>query len=504
MPRELLLPELAESVVEGEIIKWLVAEGETVAEDQPVVEVMTDKVTVELPSPYAGVLQKHLAAEGDIVKVHQPIALYADAGDAAGAGAAGAETAGAAQAAQQSTGQPAPGGDSAATAAAGAAGAGENLQASEERSIVEGGMREEVDDGDSLSLFKPGDRSDDGPGYTINRRGPSRGGGGASAVQAPAATQAPEGARGPYGRVLAVPAARKLARELEIDIAEVAGSGPNGRVRVEDVRSHASGDGLATAAPGVAAAQERRGRTTHRTPDGYEELEERLPVRGLRRAISNQMVASHLQTVRTLHVDEADVTELVRLRERLKPAAARRGVKLSYLPFVMKAVATALEEFPPLNSSLDEDKNEIVLKRYYNIGLAVATDAGLIVPVVHDVPNRSLLELADEVQRLAAAAREGKLTPDEVKGGTFSITNIGSLGGLFSFPIINVPEAAILGVHSIKRRPVVLDDDSIVARSMLYLSLSFDHRLVDGAEGAMFTGRVIELLETPEEIFLDL
>lgn len=489
MPRELLLPELAESVVEGEIIKWLVAEGETVAEDQPVVEVMTDKVTVELPSPYAGVLQRHLAAEGDVVAVNQAIALFADAGDAGDAGAA-----------EEPSAQPAEQPPAAAP----------NLQAEEERSIVESGNVQSEDDGDSLSLFKPGDKTADGPLYTI-KRPPAKSGAAvtmsagaaapaAVASPAPRTTQqtAPLAARGLHGRVLAVPAARKLARELDIDLENVVGSGPNGRVRVEDVRQHAGGAG-ATAGPAA-----HRGKTSYRSSAATQELEERIPVRGLRRVIANQMVASHLQTVRTLHVDEADVSELVRIRNRLRPAGERRGVKLSYMPFIMKAVATALQEFPQLNASLDEDNNEIVIKHYVNLGLAVATEAGLVVPVIHDVPQRSLLELAAEVERVAAAARAGRLTPDDVKGGTFSITNIGSLGGLFSFPIINVPEAAILGVHTIKRRPVVLDDDSIVARSMIYLSLSFDHRVIDGAEGAMFTGRVIELLETPEELFLDM
>ncbi len=227
-------------------------------------------------------------------------------------------------------------------------------------------------------------------------------------------------------------------------------------------------------------------------------------MRGLRRVIAQQMVASHLQTVRTLHVDEADVSALVAMRERLKPVAERRGVRLSYLPFVMKAVVAALKEYPALNSSLDEAKGEIVVKRYYNIGLAVAVDDGLVVPVVKDVEGLSLIEVAAEVQRLAEAARAGKLAPDDVKGGTFSITNIGSLGGLFSFPIINVPEVAILGLHSIKRRPVVLPDDSIAARWMVYLSLSFDHRVLDGAVAASFTSRLIELLQTPEELMLDL
>ncbi|HKI57663.1 MAG TPA: dihydrolipoamide acetyltransferase family protein [Trueperaceae bacterium] len=457
MAREFRLPELAESVVEGEILRWMVAEGDAVEQDQPIVEVMTDKVTVELPSPYAGVLQKQLVAEGDVVPVNEPIALFAD----------GAE----APAAEPSAG----------------------VQAAEERSIVEPGGADEEDDGSSLSLFRPNDQEEEGAGGVTVR---VRGGAAVAPRTASEARSAPR-ARGPYGRVLAVPAARRLARELDVDIEEVAGSGPNGRIRVDDVRAHAgrgSGAGAATAGPP----------SRYVGPQGYAEREERIPLRGLRRVISKQMLASHLQTVRTLHVDEADVSALVALRRRLKPIAENRGVRLSYLPFVMKAVVSALQAFPQLNASLDEASGEIVRKHYYNIGMAVATEAGLTVPVVHDVDRLTILEVAAEVNRLAAAARDNTLTQDDVRAGTFSVTNIGSLGGLFSFPIINVPEAAILGVHSIKRRPVVLEDDSIVARDMLYLSLSFDHRLVDGAEGALFTGRVIELLETPEEMMLDL
>jgi len=482
MAREFRLPELAESVVEGEIVRWLVAEGETVEQDQPIVEVMTDKVTVELPSPYAGVLEKQLAAEGDVVPVNEPIAVF---GDDAGAGTpVTAAPRDAAQDAEGRVGPAAGGGEAQAGRAPGVT--ARNVQAMEERSIVEpGGGDEDEDDGSSLSLFRPGPEEDGG--VTVQVRA------GGAAVAPP-----PPAARGPYGRVLAVPAARRLARELEVDIAQVEGSGPNGRIRVDDVRAHAE-RGRGEGAPAGARPPAR-----YVSPQGYAEREERIPLRGLRRAISNQMLASHLQTVRTLHVDEADVSALVALRRRLKPIAEARGVRLSYLPFVMKAVVAALEAFPQLNASLDEENGEIVRKHYYNLGMAVATDAGLTVPVVHEVDRLTVLELASEINRLAAAARDGKLTQDDVRGGTFSVTNIGSLGGLFSFPIINVPEAAILGVHSIKRRPVVLHDDAIVARDMLYLSLSFDHRLVDGAEGALFTGRVIELLETPEAMMLDL
>ncbi len=466
MARELRLPELAESVVEGEIIRWLVAEGETVAHDQPVAEVLTDKATVELPSPYAGVLVKHLAAEGDVVQVNSAIALFSD--EEAPAGAAAPASA---------TSKPAP-----------------SVQAAEERSIVEPGRAVKEDDGESLSLFKP---SPSGTSETLPQMKRPTTGAGAAVAAAVVPPPKPAAARGAYGRVLAVPAARKLARELGVDVEQVLGSGPHGRVRVDDVRDHG-------AAPAGAGGAAMPAPVAYHTPAGYEELEERVPLRGLRRVISNQMMASHLHAVRTLHVDEADVTALVELRQKLKPRAAARGVKLSYLPFVMKAVATALSDFPVLNSSLDEVNSEIIRKRYYNLGMAVATDAGLVVPVLRDVDQRTIMELAAEINRLAEVAKAGKLTPEELKGGTFSITNIGSLGGLFSFPIINVPEAAILGVHSIKKRPVVLEDDSIEARQMLYLSLSFDHRLVDGAEASMFTSRVIDLLENPEVMMLDL
>jgi len=241
----------------------------------------------------------------------------------------------------------------------------------------------------------------------------------------------------------------------------------------------------------------------YRTPKGYEHLEERVPLSAVRRAIAQQMVVSHLYTVRTLAVDEADLTELVRLREQLKPEAERQGVKLSYLPFIFKAAVRALKKYPQLNASLDEARGEIVRKRYYNLGMAVATEQGLMVPVVKDVDRKSVLELAAEIEDLAERARSGKLKLEEVTGSTFSVTNIGPIGSLFSFPIINVPDAAILGVHRIQKRPVAMPDDTIALRQMMYLSLSFDHRLVDGAEAVQFLKEVIRLLERPELFVLE-
>ncbi|MFN4072619.1 MAG: dihydrolipoamide acetyltransferase family protein [Thermus sp.] len=465
MPKEILMPELAESVVEGEILKWLVEEGDYLKKDQPFVEVMTDKVTVELPSPYEGVLLKKLVKEGEVVKVHAPIALLAEPGEAV----AGVKE------------------------VQGVKGEAPPVQAEEERSIVEPGLppQEEKED---LSLFKPDTTQ-------VAVKNPFLTG---QAEQAPRESQAP-------GRILAVPAARRLARELGIPLEAIPGSGPLGRIRVEDVRAYAERL-KAQAAPEPEAPTEAPAPLPssfpppprYTPPKGYEGLEERIPLRGIRRTIAQGLWQSHLYTVRTLNVDEADLTELVALRERLKPEAERQGVRLTYLPFIFKAVVRALKKYPMLNASLDEERQEIVYKHYYHLGLAVATERGLIVPVVRDVDRKNILELAKEIAELSAKAREGRLSPEEVTGSTFTVTNIGSVGALMSFPIINVPEAAILGVHSIRKRPWVMPDGSIQARDIMYLSLSFDHRLVDGAEAASFTREVIRLLENPDLLLLEM
>jgi len=498
------LPELAESVVEGEVLKWLVAVGDAVTVDQPIVEVMTDKVTVELPSPLAGVVVEIVAPEGAVVPVGA-VLVRIDVGGGVAAVSAGAEPTGVAHApAAAAATPPADSGEGTAPAGAatpgGVAGGGASRRggaaaprATEGVSELEDGVAQ----GDEFSLFKASDAADGDDLPIVRRRAVGASGGGALAtpVGSAPAPDAPTALRGAYGRVVAVPAARRLARELGVPIEQVLGSGPAGRVRVDDVRRQATA--VSPAAGGLPAG------VRPVTPKGYEDRERRVPLRGLRRAITNQMVASHLHSVRTLHVDEADVTELVRLRERLKPRAEARGVRLSYLPLIMKAIGQVLPAYPALASALDDVTQEIVLRDYVNLGMAVATDAGLVVPVVRDVDRKPLIDVAEELQGLAAKARDGKLAPDDVRGGTFTVTNIGSVGGLFSFPIINVPEAAILGVHAIRKRPVVLPDDTIAARPMLYLSLSFDHRLVDGADAARFTNQLIDLLQAPEAMLLD-
>ncbi|WP_407540939.1 dihydrolipoamide acetyltransferase family protein [Deinococcus radiomollis] len=479
MSKQLLLPELAESVVEGEILKWLIQEGERVELEQPICEVMTDKVTVELPSPYAGILEKHLAPEGAVVAVHAAIALISEEAQAPDA------------------------------APPSAAGEGETAPVTLPTAPAE----EEAD----TSLFKVVEHQETLKVSGLRASQP------ATLVAPPALAPQERETRTMAGRVLAVPAARQLARELGLDIAHVSGSGPNGRVRPLDVHQHAEkqngGQQLARptgpdaspetpVAPATPPASTPPGAglnvppVQYRTPKGYEHLETRVPLRGMRRAIAGQMQASHLYTVRTLTVDEANLSALVELRGRLNADLAATGQKLSYMPFIFKAVVAALKKYPSLNTSLDELTAEVVQKGYYHLGMAVTTDVGLTVPVIRDADQRSILELGQRVNELAEKARSNKLKPEELAGSSFSVTNIGSVGALFSFPIINVPDAAILGVHSIVKRPIVDKTGQIVAADMMYLSLSFDHRLVDGAEAARFCKEVIRLLENPEMLLV--
>jgi 2-oxoisovalerate dehydrogenase E2 component (dihydrolipoyl transacylase) len=439
MPVELEMPELAESVIEGEIVKWLVKEGEHVKQDQPLVEVMTDKVTVEVPSPYEGVLLKQVAAEGEVVPIGKPIAIFGKEGESVGD-----------HAAKPDARAPAPTSD----AKAAATPAGEQTPPLAAQLAAKAGN-----------------------GQTGRTHGAE------SAIL------------GPGGRPLAAPAIRKYAREQGVDLNAVRGSGEGGRIRREDVDRVAAG-GKAGAPSGRPAP------APVRTLPGPSGETERVPLRGLRRVIADHMVHSKQAAAHTLHVDEADVTELVAMRARAKEAAAERGIKLTYLPFFVKAACGALKRHPFMNASLDDEKHEIILKKDYNIGIAVNTDAGLVVPVLHQADQKTIFELAREIAELADKARAGKLSHDEISGGTFTITNVGSVGGLFTFPVINWPEVGILGTHSIQPRPVVRDGQ-IVVRQMTYLSISFDHRVVDGAIAAKFVKDVVTALEAPDVLLME-
>jgi pyruvate dehydrogenase E2 component (dihydrolipoamide acetyltransferase) len=214
------------------------------------------------------------------------------------------------------------------------------------------------------------------------------------------------------------------------------------------------------------------------------------------------MVKSKSTAAQVTHVDEVDMTEIVQLREKAKASAERRGVKLTYLPFIIKALIPALKQYPYLNASLDDEKEEIILRRYYNIGIATDTDQGLVVPVIKDAEHKSITQLAAEIATLSDKARAGQLTLNEIQGSTFTITSVGSIGGMFATPIINYPEVAILGVHKISKRPVVKDNE-IMIRDTTYLSLSFDHRVLDGAMAARFVNTIKQYLEDPKLLLLE-
>jgi pyruvate dehydrogenase E2 component (dihydrolipoamide acetyltransferase) len=411
MAFEFRLPDIGEGMVEAEIVRWFVQEGDSIQEDQPMVELMTDKANVVIPSPRKGVVLKRFGREGEVVKVGSVLVVIGEPGEVPVAAETGVEAAVPASATQE------------------------------------------------VSAPTPG------VGPVV-----------------------------PPGRVLATPATRRLARELGVDLRQVPPTGPHGRVTKEDVLRFAEAQ-RAPAAPAPPPPVE-----APVVPVGPEE---RIPLRGLRRVIARRMVQSKRTAPHFTYVEEVDMTELVRWREQMKPIAEAQGVRLTYLPFIIKAVVIGLKRFPVINASLDEEKEEIVLKKYYHIGIAVQTDQGLTVPVIHDADKRSLLDLAREVERLSKAAREGRLALHEVRGSTFTITSLGKLGGLLATPIINYPEVAILGVHKIEPRPVVRNGE-IVVRSMMNVSLSFDHRVVDGAVGAEFTQVVREHLENPHLLFLQM
>ncbi len=273
---------------------------------------------------------------------------------------------------------------------------------------------------------------------------------------------------------------------MGVDLTLVTGSGPRGRVSKEDVLAFQSAPATKPMARPKTAGERR---------------EERVPFIGMRRKIGEHLVKSKQTAPHFTYVEEADMTQIVNLREDLLSYAEHAGVKLSFLPFIIKAVIEGLKKYPKLNSTLDESSQEIVLKHFYNIGIAVATDDGLIVPVIHDAQDKSLLELAAEINDLGSRARSNKLSLNDLQGGTFTLTSIGSIGGIFSAPIVNYPEVAIMGIQKIEKRPVVRNDQ-VVIREMTYLSISCDHRVVDGSEAALFMKEVIDWLEHPGRFML--
>ncbi len=410
MAREFKLPDIGEGVHEGEITKWFVKEGDAIREDDPMVEVMTDKVTVQIPSPYTGKVLERRAKEGEVVNVGSVLLVVGDEGESIPA-------------------QSAP-----ASAAPPSAPAPARVAETTTQAEWKGGM------------------------------------------------------------VLASPAVRRLAKEVGVDIETIRGSGPGGRVTEDDVR-RAKGGPAPAATPAMVPKPA--------VPVAGMGAEERIPIHGLRKRIFEKMAKSKASAAHFTYVDEVDMTQLVHLRENLKEKGERKGVKLTFLPFFIKAVVAALRDYPTLNASVDDARGEFIVKRYYNIGIATATDEGLTVTVVHDADKKDLWQLGKEIEHLASAARDKKLTLQEVQGSTFTITSLGKEGGILATPIINWPEVAILGIHRIEKRPVVRNDQ-VVIREMMYLSCSFDHRVIDGHVGAAFVASVRNYLEHPAMLFVGL
>jgi len=554
MAFEYELPDVGEGVAEGEIVAWHVDVGDHVEEDQVLAEVETDKAVVDLPSPVDGTITELHAEAGDVVAVGSVVVTI----DVDGEEPDGVEVE--------------PGEDSGGAGNAAASGDGESGAEADPATDTE-----EVAVGDDQRVFAPPNVrrlarelgvditavDGSGPSGRVTEADvraaaepasePAESGGETGAptngAQAEAAGQQPAGGRptrqddgttaqvaakaADRDRTLAAPATRQVARELGVDLDQVPTEKTrDGEAVVEpdDVRAFAEARGAGGAAAGEAAAGGQQAVATQQETAGQAETVDTSaagesprpvrsePYRGIRRTIGQQMDQSATTIPHATHHDTAVVDELVETRADLKAKGEERGIKLTYTPFVLKAVTAALQEFPVLNTELDEESEEIHYKEYYNIGVATATDAGLMVPVVEDVNRKGLLQLASEANELVEKARNRNISREEMQGGTFTVTNFGAIGGEYATPIINHPETAILGLGGIEQRPVVKDGETteasrnasgtaaskgeVEAAYTLPLSLSIDHRVIDGAEAAQFTNTVIEYLENPRLLLL--
>jgi pyruvate dehydrogenase E2 component (dihydrolipoamide acetyltransferase) len=446
MPRPFVLPDLGEGLTEAEIVKVLVREGDVIQEDAPLLEVETDKATVEIPSPMSGRVETIHVSPNQTVRVGQVLVTFADAATSPG--------------------------------------------------------KQAADTLDPTRRLAPETRTTVGNGRARQTAPEPR-----AARGEPVATAGTVTRTGP---VPATPATRRLARELGVDLHTVRARGPGGRVTDEDVRAAASGSAPSPAPPAAATEAPSPARPLATIPnepplprfEQWGEVE-RQPLSHLRRTIAERMTLSATVIPHVTHFDRADITDLDAVIARNLDFARAHGVTLTLTSFLLKAAALALREHPQFNASLDAAAGELVVKRYVHLGVAVAAARGLIVPVIRDVDAKPVTELARELAALAGRVREGKAALEELRGGTFTVTNIGALGGTGAIPIINYPEVAILGVARARQEPVVRDGQ-IVPRLLLPLSLTFDHRVADGADGARFASAIVRRLEHPDQLLLGL
>ncbi|MFS4459617.1 2-oxo acid dehydrogenase subunit E2 [Bdellovibrio sp. HCB2-146] len=546
MATDVKLPELGEGVTEGELVKWLVKPGDSVKADQPIAEVLTDKATVEVPSPTAGVVQDLKFKPGQVVKVGSTMITLNGASSSAKAPADVAAS------------KPAAPAGSPAVAPA---------QAGKAMDVKLPELGEGVTEGELVKwLVKPGDsvKADQAIAEVLTDKAtvevptPSAGvvkelkfksgdvvkvgstmitleGAGGASASAPAGAQrevpasahanfaaasaapapvasskqAPAGASAGIfppvadSRVLATPATRRLARETGVDINGLTGTGLAGRVTREDVLGAGGGAGAMSAksstpasAPGMTIP-----RPAYQGPAGA--LEERVPLIGIRKKIAENMQKSKHIVPHFTIMDEAKVDAMVALRESLKEYAEKQGTKITYLPIVMKAMIATMREFPMFNASIDDAAGEIVYKKYFNIGFAADTPNGLVVPVIKNADQKTIVEISKEILDLSKRARDGKLKPDEMKGSNITITNIGSIGGTYATPVINHPEVAILGMYKIDEKPVIKDGQLKAIKVMNY-TMTADHRLIDGAVAARFLAAFIARIENPGKLLVEL
>lgn len=528
MSTEFHLPEIGEGVVEGEIVEWFVAAGDQVQPDQKLVSILTDKATVDISASFNGTVIATFGEPGGVIPVGGALLSYQAKGTVAA---------------------PPPAPSSTAAVVVPKPTASDTLISFPLPEIGEGVIEGEVvswhvapgdvvradqpvvsilTDKATVEINAPADGvvvSIVGEAGTLLKVGaeimslrasgavaPTRAAAPAPAAAAPAppqvaaapAARAVAPADNPsisaFGTPLATPAVRRLAGELGVDLSQVVGSGPNHRILREDVAAHQAAPS-AYAAPAAAAPAPVAAAAPVAVASAEGDRREKL--RGLRKAIYNSMTRSKSTIPHFTYVDEVEMDKLVALRDSLAGSPLLGGQKINYLPFVVKAVILALKQFPALNASVDDAAGELVYKSRYNIGIATATPDGLTVPVLKNADRKNILDISREISELADRARNRRSTMDDISDGTFTITSLGRIGGLFATPIINHPEVGILGIHNLQERAVVRGGQ-IVVRQMMNISVSFDHRVVDGDVGASFAQTVKGFLEEPGSILLSL
>lgn len=453
MAFEFRMPDIGEGIHEGEIVKWFVKPGDKIQEDDVLCEIQNDKAVVEMPSPVEGTVEEIVVEEGSVAVVGDVIIRI----DAPGY---------------------------------------ENLQ------FKGDDHHKEEQSTATTSAQVQGTAEDGDPVEKAPVEGDSK-----ETESKQTATPVPTAVTSSNNRVIAMPSVRKYARTNDVDIHLVSGTGKNGRILKSDIDNYLNG-GAENKPETVSTVEEIKSETTTTTnvevPVSFEGEfpETREKISGIRKAIAKAMVHSKQTAPHVTLMDEVDVTELVAHRKKFKNIALEKGIKLTYLPYVVKALVSTLREFPELNRSFDDATNEIIQKHYYNIGIAADTDKGLLVPVVKHADRKSIFKISAEINDLATKAREGKLSPNEMKGGTCSITNIGSAGGQWFTPVINHPEVAILGIGRISEKPVIKNGE-IVGAPVLALSLSFDHRMIDGATAQNALNHLKRLLSDPELLLME-